>query len=114
GLGGAWRGGARGGGGVLVGDGRPGRLHPGDAAHAAARVGGRAGVVQPGHGGAVVRVAGGRAHVEELLQRQLAVEDVAADQAVLVLHVVGADDVGVQDRALEVRGHLVVAVDHPV
>src|SRR5439155_15548786 len=100
--------------GLLVGDGRPGRLHAGNAAHAAARVGGRAGVVQAGHGGAVVGVAGRRAHVEELLQRQLAVEDVAADQAVLVLHLVGADDVGVQDRALEVRGHLVVTVDHAV
>ena len=34
--------------------------------------------------GPVVGVAGRRAHVEELLERQLAVEDVAADQAVLL------------------------------
>ena len=99
---------------LAVGDRGPGRLPAGDAAHAAARVGGGAGVVQAGDGRPVVRVAGRRAHVEQLLQGQLAVEDVAADQAVLVLHLVGADDVAVQDRRLEVRRQLVVAVDHPV
>src|SRR5215469_11444829 len=66
------------------------------------------------HGRAVVGEAGGGAHVEQLLQGQLAVEDVAADQAVVVLQLVGADDVAVQDRALEVRRELVVAVDHAV
>ena len=78
------------GGGLLVGDGRPGRLPAGDAADAAAGVGRRAGVVQPGDRRAVVGVARRRPHVEQLLERELAVEDVAADQAVLVLHLVRA------------------------
>ena len=108
------RGGRTAEGGAAVGDRGPGRLHAGDAADPAAGVGGGAGVVQAGHRGAVVGEPGRGAHVEQLLQGQLAVEDVAADQAVVVLHLVRAHDVGVQDRALEVRRHLVVAVDHAV
>src|SRR5437762_3021646 len=72
------------------------------------------GVIQAGDRRAVVGEAGRGAHVEQLLQRQLTVEDVAADQPVVVLHVVGADDVAVHDGALEVGRQLVVAVDHPV
>jgi hypothetical protein len=52
--------------------------------------------------------------VEQLLDRELAVEDVAPDQPPLPLHLPGPDDVAVQDRALEVGGELGVAVDHPV
>src|SRR5690348_16419032 len=88
---------------ALVRDRGPGLLHAGDAADPAAGVGGRAGVVQAGHRGAVVGEAWRGPHVEQLLQGQLAVEDVAADQAVLVFHLVRAHDVGVDDRALEVR-----------
>src|SRR5579859_2354620 len=98
----------------LVRDGGPGRLHARDAAHPATAVGGRAGVVQAAHRGPVVGETGRWPQVEQLLEGQLAMEDVAADQAVVVLHVVGADDVPVQDRRLEVRRYLVVAVDHPV
>ena len=47
---------------------------------------------------AVVGVAGRGPHVEQLRRRELAVEDVAADQAVGVLHVVRADHLAVQDR----------------
>src|SRR5581483_11913774 len=57
-----------------VGDRRLGGLHPGNAADPAAGVGGGAGVVQAAHRRAVVGEAGRRAHVEQLLQRQLAVE----------------------------------------
>jgi hypothetical protein len=71
-------------------------------------------LVQAGDRGAEVGEARGGPHVEHLVGRQLAVKDVAADQAVLVLHLIRADDVGVQDRGLEVRRHLVVELDHPV
>ena len=91
-----------------------GGLPAGDAADAAATVGGRAGVVEAGDGRAVVGVAGRGPHVEQLLGRQLAVEDVAADQAVLLLHLVRADDVAVGDRRREAGRHLVVEVDQPV
>src|SRR5580704_5224932 len=77
--------------GAAVGDRRLGRLHARNAADAAARVGRRARVVQAGYRGAVIGEPGRRAQVEELLDGQLAVEDVAADQAVVVIHVVGAD-----------------------
>ena len=46
--------------------------------------------------------------------RQLAVEDVAADEAIGVLHVVRPDHLAVHDRVLEVGRQLGVAVDHPV
>ena len=52
--------------------------------------------------------------MEQLLGRELAVEDVAADEVVVVLHLVRADHLAVQDRLLEVRGELVVPVDDPV
>jgi hypothetical protein len=68
---------------AAVGADRPDGVVAGDAADAATAVGGGAGLVEPGDRAAVVGVAGRRAEVEELLQRQLAVEDVAADQAAL-------------------------------
>src|SRR5215210_5633811 len=62
-----------------------------DGTDAAACVGGRRGLVEAPNGGAVVRVAGGRAHVEELLGRELAVEDVAPEEPDVLLHVVGPE-----------------------
>ena len=91
-----------------------GGLHAGDAADPAAGVRGGARVVEARDRGAVVGVPGRRAHVEQLLERELAVEDVAADQAVLLLHLVGPDDVAGDDRVAEAGRHLVVEVDHPV
>src|SRR5258708_37444732 len=82
---------------LAIGEGRACCLPAGDAADATASVGRRAAVVQAADGSAVVGVAGSRAHVEELLKGELAVEDVAADQAVLLLHLMGPDDVAVQD-----------------
>jgi len=52
--------------------------------------------------------------VEQLTRRQLAVEDVAAEQAVLVLHLVRPDHLPVQDRSRESRRNLLDAGDHPV
>src|SRR5215203_2065934 len=51
-----------------------------DGAHPAAGVRGRRGLVEAPDGGSVICVAGGRTHVEELLGRELAVEDVATDE----------------------------------
>src|SRR5664279_5804994 len=67
------------------------RIAAGQGGHATARVGRRAALVETLERRPVVGVAGRRAHMEELVEGQLAVEDVAADQAVLVLHVVRAD-----------------------
>src|SRR6188472_1844285 len=80
---------------LLVADRGLGRLPSGDAADTAAAVRGGAGVVEAGDRGAVVGVPRRGAHVEQLLGRQLAVEDVAADEPVLLLHLVRADDVAV-------------------
>ncbi len=85
-----------------------------DAGDAAAGVRGAGALIQAADRRAVVRVARRRPHVEELLRRQLAVEDVAADQAPLVLHVVRADHLAVQDAVREPGRQLVVAGDHAV
>src|SRR5688500_6941607 len=86
----------------------------GDRADPAAGVGRRGGLVEPAYRGAVVRVPGDGARVEELVRRQLAVEDVAPDKAQLLLHVVRPENLTVQDRTLQVRRELGVAVDHAV
>src|SRR4051812_1033403 len=85
-----------------------------DGADPAAGVRRRGGLVQAPDRGPVIRVARGRAHVEELLGRELAVEDVAPDETDFLLHVVGPDHLAVHDGALEVRRELGVAVDHAV
>src|SRR3712207_1461728 len=86
----------------------------GDSADPAAGVGRRGGLVESVYRGAVVRETGDGAHVEELISRQLAVEDVAPDEPQLLLHVVGPEHLTVQDRPLQVRRELGVAVDHAV
>src|ERR1044071_788561 len=58
--------------------------------------------------------AGGGARGEELVGGELAVEDVAADQAVGGLHLVRADDLAVEDRGGEARGELLEPRDQPV
>src|SRR5688500_9727018 len=63
-------------------------LLSGDAADALAGVRGARPVVQPSDRRSVVGVAGRRPHVEQLVHRELAVKDVPADQAELLLHVV--------------------------
>src|SRR5215217_1744854 len=59
-----------------------------DGAHTAAGVGGRRGLVEALDRGPVICVTGGRPHVEKLLGRELAVEDVAPDEPNILLHVV--------------------------
>src|SRR5687768_16637582 len=59
-----------------------------NGADTATGVGGRRGLVETPDGGTVIRVTGGRPHVEELLGRELAVEDVAPDEPDFLLHVV--------------------------
>src|SRR5215211_4258545 len=85
-----------------------------DGADTATGVRGRRGLVETPYRGPVVRVTWGRPHVEELLGRKLAVEDIAPDEPDLLLHVVGPEHLTVQDRTLEVRRQLAVAVDHTV
>src|SRR6476469_7313714 len=68
-------------------------LPTGYAADAAAGVRRGAAVVEPGDRGAVVGVSGRGTHVEQLLERELTVEDVTSHQAVLDLHLVRSDDV---------------------
>ncbi len=73
-------------------------VHSGDAGDTATTVGRTARLVEAGDRRAEVGVPGRGPHVEELTGRQLTVEDVAAHQAVLVLHLVGTDHLPVQDR----------------
>src|SRR5215204_6472825 len=62
-----------------------------DGAHPAAGVGGRRGLVEAPDRGPVIRVSWCRPHVEELLGRELAVEDVATDEPDILLHVIGPE-----------------------
>src|SRR5437868_10520983 len=59
----------------------------GRAGDAAARMGARAAQVEPLERSAIVRVAQHRSRRPELIERKLAVEDVAADQAEVALEV---------------------------
>src|ERR687897_2660205 len=61
-----------------------------DGAHPAAGVGCRRSLVEAPDRSPVVCITGGRPHVEELLGRELAVEDVAPDETDVLLHVVGS------------------------
>src|SRR5215204_5590306 len=83
-------------------------------AHTAAGVGGRRGLVEAPDRGPVICVTGGRPHVEKLLGRELAVEDVAPDEPDVLLHVVRSKHLAVQDRPFQVRRQPAVAVDHTV
>src|SRR5215212_2679483 len=85
-----------------------------DGAHPTTAVGGRRGLVETPNRSPVVRVTGGWPHVEELLGRELAMEDVAPDEPEVLLHVVGPYHLAVQYRLLQVRRQLAVAVDHTI
>src|SRR5208282_2090309 len=63
------------------------RVMAGRAGHAAARMGARAAVIEPGHGTAIVGVSEHRARREQLIERQRAVENVAAEKAELALEI---------------------------
>src|SRR5437763_15965232 len=85
-----------------------------DPGHAATRMRGARTLIETPDRSPVVRVAGCRTHVEELLRRELTVEDVPPDQPPLVLHVVRADHLTVQDAVGETRRHLLVPGDHSI
>src|SRR5579875_868113 len=89
-------------------------LPAGNAAHPAAGVGRRTGVVEARDRCPVVGVARRGPHVEQLLERQLAVEYVAADEAVLLLHLVRPDDIAMRDRGRDVRRDGGVRLDHAI
>src|ERR1700693_6331402 len=89
-------------------------LPAGDAVDPSSTVRGAGPVVQASDGGAVVGISRSGPHVEQLIHRQLSVEDVATDQAEILLHVVGADHLTIDDGGLEVGRKLRVGVDDPV
>ena len=90
------------------------RVAPRDPGDPAAAVGGRTGLVQAPDRGTEVRVAGGGTGVEHLAQAQLAVEDVATHEPVLLLHLMRADDLPVQHRVREPGSDRLHPRDHPV
>src|SRR5262245_19076926 len=71
--------------------------------HAAARVRARAAQVEAFDRRAVARPAGNRSQEEDLVRRDLAVEDVPAGEPEALLEVEGREHLAVHDRAAEVR-----------
>src|SRR3954471_1023397 len=90
------------------------RVESGDTGDATAAVRRAARLVQPRDRRAEVGVPGRGSHVEELVGGELAVEDVAADQAVLVLHLERPDHLPVEDRVPKTGRDRVDAVDDTV
>ena len=90
------------------------RLICGNSGHAASAVSGRAGLIEAWDRRAKIRISRRRAHVEELFGRQFTVEDISPDHSKLLFHVIGTYDLAIKDCRLEVRGKIVVGVDHPV
>src|SRR5215510_1948553 len=70
-----------------VGERLVGRVVAGRPAHAAPRMRAGAAEVEAAHGAAVAREAGDRPHEEELLQHEVAVEDVALGESIGALEV---------------------------
>src|SRR5256885_13073202 len=62
----------------------------------------------------VVGIAGHGPPGEELVEREVAVHDVATHQAVLLLHVVGAKHLALLDGALEVPREARIGIYRPV
>src|SRR5579859_4465374 len=73
------------------------------AGHAAAGMGSRTAHIEAGHRRAVIGMAQHRPRREQLVQVELAMEDVAADQAEGAFEVERAVDLHAQHRLLEVR-----------
>ncbi len=89
-------------------------LKPGDAVHAAAAVRAAGRVVETSNGGSIVGVTRRWAQMEQLIQRNLSVKDVASDHAQILLYVVGAENLAIDHSALEIRRQLRVAIDHAI
>src|SRR5262245_13106192 len=71
--------------------------------HAAARMRARAAEIEVAHGSAVARPARNRTHEEELLEHQVAVEDVPLGEAVGALEIEGGEHLPGLDRGRDVR-----------
>src|SRR5262249_44064360 len=84
------------------------------AGDAAAGMRARAAMVEAGDGAAVVRVAQHRPRPEQLVKRQCAMEDVAADEPERLLEVERAQRLAADDARLEARRVTIDRVDHQV
>src|SRR5262245_53528063 len=92
----------------------PRRVAAAGAHHAAARVRPGAAEVEPLDRRPVARPAGDRPHEEDLVRRDLAVEDVPAGEPEALLQVPGREHLAVHDRVADVRRVLGDGVDHDV
>src|SRR5712691_10274185 len=91
-----------------------GRVAAVDTADPAARMGTRAAEIQSLDRRSIIGVAGDRSPGKELIQREVAVHDVAADQAVFLLHVVRSEHLAMLDRALEVASKARIPIDDAI
>src|SRR2546423_1734348 len=85
-----------------------------DAADATTGMGARAAEIEILDRRPVIRVAGHGPPAEELIEREVAMHDVAADQSVLLLHVMRAEHLAMLDGALQVAGEARIAVDDAI
>src|SRR5207249_5876830 len=60
--------------------------------------------IEVANGGAIARPAGHRAEAEELVQAQLTMENVAAGETILPLHVQRRDNLAMHDSRADIRG----------
>src|SRR5262245_46703864 len=74
----------------------------------------RAAMVEAGHRAAVIGMAEQRAGPEQLIERQCAVEDVAADQTEGLLEIEWAQRLAADDARLESGSVAINRVDHQV
>ena len=72
-------------------------LVSGDSGDAASTVSCRAGLIETWDRGAKIRISRRGTHVEELLGRKFAVEDVPAKHPQLLFHVIRTDDLAMED-----------------
>src|SRR5690349_9892478 len=86
----------------------------GCASDPAAGMRARAAMVEARHRAAVVGMAEQRAGPEQLVERECAMEDVAADQTEGLLEIERAQRLAADDARLEARGVTVDRVDHQV
>src|SRR5689334_11742144 len=70
--------------------------------------------IKPRQRAAIVRITDHRPRAEKLVERQRAVEDVAADQAEIALEIERALDLPPEHRGLEARREAVDGPDHDV
>ena len=91
-----------------------GRVSARQAGHAAAGMGARTAQVHAGDGRPVARVAGHRTHVEELVQRHLAVIEIAFGKTVEALEIRRRQHAPLQHDIPDARRERGERIDHPV